>query len=429
MNRSIFNTWYPKLKNTHLNAKEIKSINLNFGPQHPAAHGVLRLILQLNNEIIEKSDVHIGLLHRGTEKLMEDKIYLHSLPYFDRFDYVSMMVQEHAYCLAIESLLNTVNYTATFVQVRTLYDELTRILNHMLAVSCHALDVGSMSPLFWAFEEREKIMEFYERVSGARMHAAFYRPNEVNVKFLSYFLLEDIVDFAKQCFLTLNEMHNILTYNKIWKQRLVNVGAYSYKMCINYGLTGVMARCTGLKRDVRVDRIETYANYYHLNFRSYIGQKGDSFDRYLLRMNEMTESLNLINQVVYKLTKKKSFQTKRSTNLNPHRLLQYITPDDFNKKKKRNAYNNMEQLIKHFKYWSEGFPVDGGYTYRAVESPKGEFGVTLFSDGTNKPYKCKVRSPAYHHLQVLPKLARGYFLADLVTLIGTVDIVFGEIDR
>ncbi len=195
--------------------KDIKSINLNFGPQHPAAHGVLRLILQLNNEIIEKTDIHIGLLHRGTEKLIEDKIYLHSLPYFDRFDYVSMMVQEHAYCLAIESLLNTINYTATFVQVRTLYDELTRILNHMLAISCHALDVGSMSPLFWAFEEREKIMEFYERVSGARMHAAFYRPNEVNLKFLSSFLLEDIVDFTKQCFVTLNEIHNILTYNKI----------------------------------------------------------------------------------------------------------------------------------------------------------------------------------------------------------------------
>lgn len=429
MNRSIFNTWYPKMNNNALTLKDIKSVNLNFGPQHPAAHGVLRLILQLNNEIIEKTDIHIGLLHRGTEKLMEDKIYLHSLPYFDRFDYVSMMVQEHAYCLAIESLLNTVNYTATFVQVRTLYDELTRILNHMLAVSCHALDVGSMSPLFWAFEEREKIMEFYERVSGARMHAAFYRPNEVNLKFLSSFLLEDITDFTKQCFVTLNEMHNILTYNKIWKQRLVNIGAYSYKMCINYGLTGVMARCTGLKRDLRLDRLETYANYYHLNFRGYLGQKGDSFDRYLIRMNEMTESLNIINQVIYKLTKKKTLKKKTKTQLSPHKLLQYITPDDFNKKKKKNPYNNMEQLIKHFKYWSEGFPVKEGYTYRAVESPKGEFGVTLFADGTNKPYKCKVRSPAYHHLQVLPKLSRGYFLADLATLIGTIDIVFGEIDR
>lgn len=200
-------------------------------------------------------------------------------------------------------------------------------------------------------------------------------------------------------------------------------------MCVNYGLTGVMARCTGLKRDLRFDRMETYANYYHLNFRGYIGQKGDSFDRYLLRMNEMTESLNIINQVVYKLTKKKSLRAREHTNLNPHQLLQYITPDAFNKTKKRNSYNNMEQLIKHFKYWSEGFPVASGYTYRAVESPKGEFGVTLFSDGTNKPYKCKVRSPAYHHLQVLPKLSRGYFLADLATLIGTIDIVFGEIDR
>jgi len=200
-------------------------------------------------------------------------------------------------------------------------------------------------------------------------------------------------------------------------------------MCTHYGLTGVMARCTGLKRDLRLDRLETYANYYHLNFRGYVGQKGDSFDRYLLRMNEKTESLNIITQVLYKLTKKKTLKKNPKTHLSPHKLLQHLAPDEFNKKKKRNAYNNMEQLIKHFKYWSEGFPVKEGYTYRAVESPKGEFGVTLFSDGTNKPYKCKVRSPAYHHLQVLPKLARGYFLADLATLIGTIDIVFGEIDR
>jgi len=303
MNRSIFNIWQPYISKDETSFKKIKSMNLNVGPQHPAAHGVLRLITQLNGEIVEKIDPHIGLLHRGTEKLMEDKIYLHSLPYFDRFDYVSMLCQEHAYCLAIESLLGTTNYSATFVKIRTLYDEITRILNHMLAIACHALDVGSMSPIFWAFEEREKLMEFYERVSGARMHAAFYRPNEVNLHSISYFLLEDMVDFSRNCFVTLNEMHNVLTYSKIWKQRLVNIGTYSYKTCIEYGLTGVMARCTGIKRDLRLDGAETYGNYYHLNFRSFVGQNGDSYDRFLIRMNEMTESLNIMTQTISKLTR------------------------------------------------------------------------------------------------------------------------------
>ena len=415
-------------------------MNLNFGPQHPAAHGVLRMIVQLNGEIIEKIDPHIGLLHRGTEKLMEDKIYLHSLPYFDRFDYVSMLVQEHAYCLGIEALLGTTNYTATFVQVRTLYDELTRILNHMLAVACHALDVGSMSSVFWAFEEREKIMEFYERVSGARMHAAFYRPNEVNLHSISTFLLEDILEFVKNCFISLNEMHNVLTYNKIWKQRLVNIGTYSYKTCWDYGLTGVMARCTGLKRDIRLDKMETYANYYYLNFRSFTGQKGDSYDRFLIRMNEMSESLNIINQVIGNIIKYNSPEilkkktdketiTKNLSNVNPHTILKYLTPKTWNQHNFKSEYSSMEQLINHFKYWSEGFPVSKGWTYQAVESPKGEFGVSIVSDGTNKPYKCKVRSPAYHHMQLMYAVSKGHMLADLVTLMGTIDIVFGEIDR
>ena len=430
MNRSIFQIWQPYNNKDESSFKKIKSMNLNLGPQHPAAHGVLRLIVQLNGEIIEKADPHIGLLHRGTEKLMEDKIYLQSLPYFDRFDYVSMLCQEHAYCLAIESLLGTVNYSATFVQVRTLYDEITRILNHMLAIACHALDVGSMSPIFWAFEEREKLMEFYERVSGARMHAAFYRPNEINIHSVSSFLLEDIVDFTKNCFTSLNEMHNVLTYSKIWKQRLVNIGVYSYKTCLEYGLTGVMARSTGIKRDLRLDKMETYANYYYLNFRSYVGQHGDSYDRFLIRMNEMTESLNIINQVINKLTKfKKIGNKKNNSNVNPHILLKYLYPKSWNQHNYKSEYTSMEQLINHFKYWSEGFPVNTGFTYRAVESPKGEFGVSLISDGTNIPYKCKVRSPAYHHLQVLPKITKGHFLADLVTLMGTIDIVFGEIDR
>jgi NADH:ubiquinone oxidoreductase subunit D len=431
MNRSIFQIWQPYSPKDESSLKKIKTMNLNLGPQHPAAHGVLRLIVQLNGEIIEKADPHIGLLHRGTEKLMEDKIYLHSLPYFDRFDYVSMLCQEHAYCLAIESLLGTLNYSATFVQIRTLYDEITRILNHLLAVACHALDVGSMSPIFWAFEEREKLMEFYERVSGARMHAAFYRPNEVNLSSISSFLLEDILDFSRNCFVTLNEMHNVLTYSKIWKQRLVNIGTYSYKTCVEYGLTGVMARSTGLKRDLRLDKMETYANYYYLNFRSYVGQNGDSYDRFLIRMNEMTESLNIINQVVNKLTKhkKQPQSSKKVSNINPHFLLKYLYPKSWNQNNYKSEYTSMEQLISHFKYWSEGFPVKSGWTYRAVESPKGEFGVALISDGTNIPYRCKVRSPAYHHLQVLPKISKGHFLADLVALMGTIDIVFGEIDR
>ena len=425
MNRSIFQLWNPLQTNNLQSQKKLKTLNLNFGPQHPAAHGVLRLVLQLNGEIIEKVDPHIGLLHRGSEKLIEDKLYIQGLPYFDRFDYVSMMIQEHAYCLGIESLLGTTNYTATFVQVRTLFDELTRILNHMLAIACHALDVGSMSSIFWAFEEREKIMEFYERVSGARMHAAFYRPNEVNIHSLSYYLIEDILDFTKTCFISLNEMHNILTYNKIWKQRLINIGAISYKVCLNYGLTGVLARSTGLKRDLRLSKLDTYANYYHLDFRSYTGMHGDCYDRFLIRMNEMSESLNIINQCINNFKKKK----KKNTNFNPHKILKHVNPKKFNRNIWNSEYTSMEKLISHFKYWSEGFPVKKGFTYKAVESPKGEFAVTMISDNTNKPYKCKVRSPAYHSMHVLPLLAKGYFLADLVTLIGTIDIVFGEIDR
>lgn len=395
----------------------------------------------MDGEIVEKMDPHIGLLHRGSEKLIEDKIYLQSLPYFDRFDYVSMLVQEHAYCLAIESLLGTVNYSATFVQIRTMYDELTRILNHMLAIACHALDVGSMSSIFWAFEEREKIMEFYERVSGARMHAAFYRPNEVNLTAISVFLLEDIVEFVRNCFTTLNEMHNILTYNKIWKQRLVNIGSYSYKTCLDFGLTGVMARCAGIKRDLRLDKMETYANYYHLYFRSYLGKNGDSYDRFLIRMNEMTESLNIINQVISRIKKFSKIKILKNsthkneniasnvTNINPHAVLKYLYPKHQSHHSYKSDYTSMERLINHFKYWSEGFVVKKGWTYRAVESPKGEFGVSIVADNTNKPYRCKVRSPAYHHLQLLSKISKGHFLADLVTLIGTVDIVFGEIDR
>lgn len=431
MNRSIFQTWQTINPSDVSSLKKIKTMNLNLGPQHPAAHGVLRLILQLDGEIVEKSDPHIGLLHRGSEKLMEDRIYLQSLPYFDRFDYVSMLVQEHAYCLGIESLMGTTNYSATFVQIRTMFDELTRILNHMLCIATHALDVGSMSSIFWAFEEREKIMEFYERVSGARMHAAFYRPNEVNLHAVSNFLLEDILEFTRNCYTSLNEIHNVLTYNKIWKQRLVNIGSISYKTCETYGLTGVLARSAGLKRDLRLSKLETYANYYYLNFRSYLGQHGDSYDRFLIRMNEMSESLNIINQTIYKLIKLNKIKKKKNKSIiiSPHTILKYTYQKAWNQHNYKNSYISMEDLIHHFKYWSEGFVVATGWTYQSVESPKGEFGVSLTSDGTNKPYRCKVRSPALHSLQLLPQAAKGHFLADLIALIGTVDIVFGEIDR
>lgn len=426
MNRSIFHLWHSN--NNSLNTlKKIKSINLNFGPQHPAAHGVLRLILQLNGEIIDRLDPHIGLLHRGTEKLIEDRNYLLGLPYFDRLDYVSMLAQEHSYCLAIESLLETTNFSSKFSFVRSLFDEITRLLNHLLAIACHALDVGSMSSIFWAFEEREKLMEFYERVSGARMHAAFYRPNEINFNSLTFFLLEDILEFSRNFFSTLNEMHNVLTYNKIWKQRLINIGVYNYKDCLSSGLTGVMLRSCGIKRDLRLSRIDQYSSYYYLNFRSYIGQHGDCYDRFLIRMNEMSESINIINQIIQKF-----FFFNLDSNLKKKISNKFLLNffNNFNEENKNKTnYTTMEKLIDHFKYWNENLIIKKNITYQAIESPKGEFGVTLISNNSTKPFKCKIRSPSYHHLQFLSNISKGHFLADLATLIGTIDIVFGEIDR
>lgn len=400
-------------------------MSLNFGPQHPAAHGVLRLILQLNGEVIEKADIHIGLLHRGSEKLIEARPYLQGLPYFDRFDYISTVAQEHAYCLAIESLLGTSNYSSGYTMIRSLFDELTRVLNHFLAIASHAIDIGSMSPMLWTFEERERILEFFERVSGARMHVALYRPNDAAIAAISSHLLEDIVEFSSGCLVTLNELHNTLTYNKIWKQRLVNIGSLSYSACLDYGLTGVMSRSTGLKRDLRMDSIDTYANYYHLNFRTYLGQTGDSFDRYLIRMNEMVESLYIATQIVSKL----SDRSAGSLSVAPLKILSHLDKAGLGSSLSRHEYASMEKLIAHFKSWSEGAAVAPGWTYKAVESPKGEFGVTLISDNSNKPHRCRVRSPAFHSLQALPKLARGHYLADLAALIGTIDIVFGEVDR
>ena len=304
MNRSIF------LKNNKTDCTNVSNLFLNFGPQHPAAHGVLRLVLTLKNEYISSIDTHIGLLHRGTEKLFEKKKYLQNLPFFDRFDYVSMMIQEHAYCLAIEKILGKNYFLQYFNLVRTLYDELTRVLNHLLALACHALDVGSMSPIFWGFEEREKIMEFYERVSGARMHAAFYRPGQIFLKTLPYFLLTDICFFLPQAMQTINEIHLLLVNNKIWKQRLVNVGQYSIFTAQKYSLTGVMLRSCGVSYDIRISKQKTYANYKFLSFSSYTSTNGDSYDRYLLRIYEILESLQIANQLITVLYYKKSSKHK-----------------------------------------------------------------------------------------------------------------------
>ena len=337
-----------------------------------------------------------------------------------------MLSQEHAHCLAIENINSANNYNSINSSVRTIFDEITRILNHLLAVACHALDVGSMSSVFWAFEEREKLMEFYERVSGARMHAAFYRPNSYsNKNIITSSLLNDILLFSKNFFCTLNEMHNILTYNKIWKQRLINIGTYNSNLCKNMGLTGIMSRCTGLKRDIRLSKTETYANYYFLNFKSFIGQNGDSFDRYLIRMNEMSESTNIINQSIKKLFKNNNFNKKiNSKQLN---FISYILEKHNILQKKNDSF--MENIIHHFKYWSENLFIKKNCSWQSIESPKGEFAVFLMSSNSTHPYKCKIRSPSFHNLQLLPKISAGHFLADIVTLIGTIDIVFGEIDK
>lgn len=411
MNRSLFFNWTPFKKLT------TKTLILNFGPQHPAAHGVLRLVLQLEGEIIQRLDPHIGLLHRGTEKLIETKYFTKSIPYFDRLDYVSMMSQEHVYCLSIEKLLK-INFISSQINyIRILFDELTRVLNHLLAIACHALDIGSMSSIFWAFEEREKLMEFYERVSGARMHAAFHRPaNTFNYQ-LEQQLIIDILNFIKDCYVTLNEMHNLLSYNKIWKQRLVNIGVLSYESCINWSLTGVLARSTGIKRDLRLNKIDNYSGYNMLNVKSYIGSQGDTYDRYLIRMLEMGESLNICNLLALKLLKTKSNIVKQQV---------YIKDIV---KSRVNTYTSMEDLISHFINWHSGYIVSSGVNIQYIEAPKGEFGVTLFTNKTNKPVRCKIRSPGYFNLQALNILAKGHYLADLAALIGTIDIVFGEVDR
>ena len=414
MNRSFFFNW--NLYKKHNN----RNIILNFGPQHPAAHGVLRLILQLEGEIIQRSDIHIGLLHRGSESLIESKHYEKSIPYFDRMDYCSMMSQEHAFVLAIENLLKIYESNYQTSLVRILFDELTRILNHTLAIACHALDIGSMSSIFWAFEEREKIMEFYERVSGARMHAAYHKPLNLFSPVIDSSLLQDILYFIQNCYTTLNEMHNVLTFNKIWKQRLLNIGVVTPEMCESYNLTGVMARSCGIKRDLRLSPKDVYSHYNSITFKSYFGVNGDCYDRYLIRMLEMGESLHISNVVVNSLLNSNS--SVNFTN-------SLITQEMFFNKKNQNSYNSMEDLINHFLHWHTGLAIKKDMQVAYIEAPKGEFGVTLVSNNTTKPHKCKVKSPSYYNLQALPQLAKGHYLADIAALIGTIDIVFGEVDR
>nr|YP_010147306.1 NADH dehydrogenase subunit 7 [Coscinodiscus wailesii]QQP21867.1 NADH dehydrogenase subunit 7 [Coscinodiscus wailesii] len=389
--------------------KKIKNFTLNFGPQHPAAHGVLRLVLELKGEIVERADPHIGLLHRGTEKLIEYKNYIQALPYFDRLDYVSMMAQEYTYCLAIEKLTGS-NVPIRAQYIRVIFAELTRILNHLLAVGCHAMDVGAMTPFLWAFEEREKLMEFYERASGARMHAAYFRPGGVS-KDLPLKLLTDIFIFTNQFTTRLNEMEDMLTENRIWKQRLVDIGIVSLKDAYDWGFSGVMLRGSGKKWDLR--KSQPYDVYDKIRFNIPIGTNGDCFDRYLIRIQEMRESLKIIKFCI--------------DNINQGLVLTQdnkITPPD-----RYNMKSSMESLIHHYKISTQGLTILPNETFTASEAPKGEFGVHLISNKTNRPYRCKIKAPGFNHLQSLDFMVKGHMIADVVTIIGTQDIVFGEIDR
>ncbi len=433
MKSGIFNFWQPNMLQNSLSERSVKSFTLNFGPQHPASHGVLRLVVQLNGELVERADPHVGFLHRGTEKLMENRTYLKALPYLDRLDYVSMMTQEHAFCLSIESLLKTVSHTALYVQIRVLFDELTRVLNHLLALSTHSLDVGNMAPVFWAFEERERLMEFYERVSGARMHAAFYRPNDVDWTGLNYQFFLDVALFARDCFKSLTEIFTVLATNRIWKSRLVGVGAVSLTDVTSYGLTGPVAKGSGVKKDIRFLKSETYAHYWFLSIQGYLGRNGDSYDRFLVRLREMYESINIVFQVLNNLTTLAYSNTSNSPNSenfsNFFSFFDLLYTQKFNKLNYNTKYSSMETLINHFRHYSAGSDVYKGFAYKSVEAPKGEFGVALISDGTTNPYRCKIRTPAYHHMQVMPRMVQGHYFADLVTVLGSIDIVFGDVDR
>ncbi len=388
---------------------EIKTFSVNFGPQHPAAHGVLRLVLEMDGEIVERADPHIGLLHRGTEKLIEYRPYLQSIPYFDRLDYVSMMCQEHSFVLAVEKLLG-VEVPIRAQYIRVLFCEITRILNHLLNITTMALDIGAMTPLLWGFEQREKLMEFYEEVSGARMHANYFRFGGV-ARDMPAGMEERILEWCDQFEDFMADIETLLNENRIFKQRTVDIGVVSAEDALAWGFSGPMLRASGVAWDLR--KAQPYEVYDRLDFDIPVGKHGDCYDRYLVRMQEMRESLKIIRQCIEQMPE----GPVRTPN---HK----VTPPPRAEMKR-----SMEALIHHFKLYTEGIHVPAGEVYVATENPKGEFAVYLVSDGTNKPYRCKIRSPAYVHLQALEMMGRGHQLADIVAIIGALDVVFGEIDR
>ena len=390
-------------------AKEKKTLNLNFGPQHPAAHGVLRLILQLDGEVVEKADPHIGLLHRGTEKLIENKTYTQAVPYFDRLDYVAPMNQEHAFALAIEKILK-IEVPARAQYIRVIFCEIGRILSHILNVTTQAMDVGALTPTLWGFEEREKLMGFYERVSGSRLHANYFRAGGVH-KDLPSGLDNDIDEFCDKFPKIIDDLETLLTDNRIFKQRNVDIGIVSKQDALDYSFSGVMLRGSGIAWDLR--RSQPYDCYNDLQFKIPVGKNGDCYDRYLCRIEEMRESVKIIKQCLKNLPK------------GP------IKTDDgkISPPPKKEIKESMEALIHHFKLFTEGYRVEKDEIYTAVEAPKGEFGVYLIADGSSKPYKCKIRAPGFTHLQAMDYLIKGHMLADVPAVLGSMDIVFGEVDR
>ena len=388
---------------------QIRNFNINFGPQHPAAHGVLRLVLELDGEVVERVDPHIGLLHRGTEKLIEYKTYLQAVPYFDRLDYVAPMNQEHAFCLAIEKLTGLeVPRRAQFIRV--IFSEIGRVLSHMLNVTTQAMDVGALTPPVWGFEEREKLMVFYERASGSRMHAAYFRPGGVHQD-LPPDLVADIDAWCDQFHEKLDDIETLLTDNRIFKQRNVDIGVVSKQDAYDWGFSGVMVRGSGIPWDLR--RSQPYEVYDELDFKIPLGKNGDCYDRYLCRVEEMHESARIIKQCIALMPEGPVLAQDNK-----------VTPP-----RRAEMKTSMEALIHHFKLYTEGFRVPEGEVYAAVEAPKGEFGVYLVSDGTNKPYRCKIRAPGFPHLAAMDYLNKGHMLADVSAILGSLDIVFGEIDR
>ena len=391
--------------------QRIRNFNINFGPQHPAAHGVLRMVIELDGEIVERCDPHVGLLHRGTEKLMESRTYLQNLPYLDRLDYVSPMNQEHAWCLAIEKLAG-VEIPRRASLIRVLFSEIGRVLNHLLTLTTGALDIGALTPPLWGFEQREQLMVFYERASGARLHAAYFRPGGVHQD-LPPKLLDDIDDWAIQFPKTVRDLDMLMTENRIFKQRTVDIGVVKEQDVLDWGFSGVMARGSGLAWDLR--RAQPYECYDEFEFDVPVGTNGDCYDRYLCRMEEMRQSTRIIRDCIAKLKAEPAGEVLARGKLTPP--------------KRADMKRDMEALIHHFKLYTEGFKVPTGEVYAAVEAPKGEFGVYMVSDGTNKPYRAKLRAPGFLHLQAMDWMARGHLLADVTALIATTDIVFGEVDR